>query len=31
MNAVIKLRPEELDYNLLQKIKELVNGRMILK
>ncbi len=27
MNAVIKLRPEELDYNLLQKIKELVNGK----
>ena len=27
MNAVIKLRPEELDNNLLQKIKELVNGR----
>ncbi len=27
MNAVIKLSPEELDYNLLQKIKELVNGR----
>ncbi len=27
MNAVIKLRPEELNYNLLQKIKELVNGR----
>jgi hypothetical protein len=27
VNAVIKLRAEELDYNLLQKIKELVNGR----
>ncbi len=27
MNTVIKLRPEELDHNLLQKIKELVNGR----
>ena len=27
MNAVIKLRPEELDQSLLEKIKELVKGR----
>lgn len=27
MNAVIKLRPDELDNNLVIKIKELINGR----
>ncbi|MDQ3844300.1 MAG: hypothetical protein M3342_09845 [Bacteroidota bacterium] len=27
MDAVIKLKPEELDYNLVNKIKELIAGR----